>query len=337
MYRLSFLILLLICGSNLIAQNPHGEELKIDCKACHNPGGWNIDRQTLTFEHDTVGFNLEFRHAETDCMDCHKTLVFNDAQTDCVACHEDVHSMSVGDDCARCHTPSNWLVDNIPEIHEQNGFPLVGGHFSVSCVDCHKSETNLRWDRIGNDCVECHLDNYNNSTEPDHIAAGFSTDCVICHEPVSDSWGNANFHFFFALTGVHDVPDCNQCHTGTDYANISSDCAFCHQEDYNNAQSVDHQTLNLSTDCTQCHTLDPGWTPAKFSDHDGQFFPIYSGKHQGEWSVCTDCHTNPNDYSDDSCIICHSDKNELAKDHDKVSGYSFDSDACYACHPTGDE
>lgn len=337
MHRLSLLALLLFCIFKLNAQNPHGENLIIDCKDCHNSDSWSINRAEISFNHASTGFILEGQHTIADCIDCHENLVFENAQDDCVSCHQDVHSMSVGNDCIRCHDASNWLVDNIPEIHEQVGFPLVAAHGSLSCVDCHTSETLLRWDRIGNDCVSCHLNDFNTATEPDHIAAGFSTDCTSCHEPNSDEWGNANFHFFFPLVGVHDIPDCNACHTTGDFFHASSECVSCHMDDYNNAQSVNHQILNLSTDCTQCHTTDPDWRPAKFDDHDGEFFPIYSGKHQGVWNECVDCHINVNNYKDDSCIICHNDQNDLADEHKDEPDYIFDNDACFFCHPTGEK
>ncbi len=338
MYRLSSLILFLLLAGNAWAQNPHGPDLKIDCKACHTTGSWKIDREQLSFNHDTVGFELEYRHDEIDCRECHTTLVFNEVESNCVSCHEDVHSMSVGDDCARCHTSKNWLVDNIPEIHEENGFPLAGAHFSLACVDCHDSETGLRWERLGNDCFSCHDDTYYSTTAPNHEASGFSTDCIQCHDPLSVSWtGSDNFHFFFPLTDGHDIADCTACHKGASYSDISPECISCHQDDYNNAQSVDHAGLNFSTDCTQCHGMGPGWSPARFDNHDDNLFPIYSGNHQGVWNTCTDCHLNPNDYSQFSCIICHDNQAELADDHNDVNGYAFNDEACFSCHPKGEE
>jgi len=77
---------------------------------------------------------------------------------DCASCHVDIHSQSVGNDCVRCHTSETWLVDNIPELHEENGFPLIGSHSNLSCVECHTSETTLRFDRVGNECISCHRD-----------------------------------------------------------------------------------------------------------------------------------------------------------------------------------
>jgi len=67
------------------------------------------------------------------------------------------------------------------------------------------------------------------------------------------------------------------------------------------------------------------------------FFPIYSGKHRGEWSSCTECHTNTSSYAAFSCIDCHEhdDQNNVNDDHNGVSGYSYTSTACLNCHPDG--
>jgi hypothetical protein len=52
-----------------------------------------------------------------------------------------------------------------------------------------------------------------------------------------------------------------------------------------------------------------------------------------------DCHINSGNYSSFSCINCHehSNRGEVDDDHSEVSGYSYESNACYSCHPTGDD
>ncbi len=338
MYRLSFVIAV-VFWTNFVAgqdKNIHGEDLKVDCKACHNAKGWEVEIATISFDHETTSFVLEGQHAVTDCKACHETLVFSEAESDCASCHEDVHNMSVGNDCMRCHSSNNWLVDHIPELHEQNGFPLVGAHTMLSCVDCHLSETNLRWDRLGSDCDNCHLDTYNATTNPDHRASNFSIACDECHDALSLNWGAGSFHFFFALTEGHDIVDCNACHLNpNDYGSTSPDCASCHLDNYNNTTNPNHPGLGFSTNCALCHSTSLGWKPATFEDHD-PIFPIYSGKHKGTWNSCTTCHLNPNDYKEQSCIVCHNDQADLDDEHNDVSNYVYESNACYTCHPTGD-
>jgi len=318
------------------AQSPHGESFKVDCATCHTPLTWEIDIDTFKFDHDTTRFALEGVHLSVDCKTCHTTLLFDEAPTQCIACHSDVHSMSVGNDCARCHTSENWLVDNIPELHEANGFPLVGSHGGVSCVDCHFSENQLRFDRIGNDCVSCHFEDFQNTMEPNHEEIGFSTNCSDCHDPFIADW-NTTFinHDFFPLTEGHDIQDCAACHNLNDYSDISAECIACHKEDFQNTVNPDHQTANFSTDCASCHTTDLNWMPASYLQHDAEHFPIYSGEHQGEWNDCVDCHLNPNNFAEFTCVACHTNP-ETDNEHQGIPGYRYEDSACLACHPNGE-
>lgn len=485
MYRLSFLVLLvaLMCNANAQEKKSHGSDFKMDCKACHNPGGWKVETNKIAFKHETTNFKLQDQHATADCKKCHQTLVFSEAKSECVTCHKDVHSMSVGNDCVRCHTSKNWLVNNVQQLHEQNGFQMAGAHTVLSCIDCHKSETNQRWDRIGNDCASCHQKNFNTTTSPNHKLSGFSTNCSDCHEPISTTWGGGNFHYFFSLTQGHDTRDCAKCHEGNnyktakpdcischtkdynnatnpkhsgppfgtncaschttnkgwkpvtvnfhtkfplteshninecakchdpnnygaakpecaschmndynatsnpkhtqpafgtncaechstkpgwkpvstnfhtkfqltlghsitdcskchdpnDYSKASSDCASCHTTTYNNTTNPKHATSGFGTNCALCHTTNKGWKPAQMTNHDGTFFPIYSGEHRGKWSSCVECHLNLNNYAQFSCINCHEHSNSgsVANDHKGVANYSFNSNSCLNCHPKG--
>lgn len=414
MHRLSSIILLLLSVGVAYAQteSPHGPELGVNCGDCHNPGGWTEINETMAFNHDTTNFPLTGAHDQVDCKSCHQSLVFSEASLDCASCHTDIHSNSVGNDCARCHTPQTWLVDFIPELHEQHGFPLAGSHSNLSCVDCHMSEINLRFDRLGNECMNCHLEDYMATTAPNHTEVGFSTNCVDCHDPLGIAWStNAINHDFFPLTGGHNIQDCRVCHQSEVYSDISADCVSCHlddytatsnpnhsdpnvnfstdcmgchsinawspatydhsnyplvgahaqiandcvrchegnfvntpntcvgchQDDYDNANNPDHRTAQFPTDCEQCHN-ENGWSPSTF-DHDGLYFPIYSGNHQGVWTLCSECHINPNNFSVFSCIDCHehSNKNQVDDDHNDVNGYVYESNACYNCHPRGEE
>ncbi|MEW5844132.1 MAG: hypothetical protein AB1775_12805, partial [Bacteroidota bacterium] len=78
------------------------------------------------------------------------------------------------------------------------------------------------------------------------------------------------------------------------------------------------------------------WTPSTFN-HDGQYFPIYSGKHNGKWTLCSDCHTNSTNFKVFTCINCHehSDKTKVDGKHSGVSGYVYSATSCYTCHPAG--
>lgn len=336
MYRKIFhiaLIILLFPFQETSGQNPHGEAFKVDCKSCHNPDGWEIKDQDLIFNHDTTGFVLEGRHSETSCISCHETLVFSEATGECINCHTDVHNMSVGDDCRRCHTSENWLVDNIPELHEQNGFPLFGAHDMISCMECHGSQLSLQWTRIGNQCADCHMSDYQATSSPNHVVSGLSTECIDCHLPVNDAWTGSEgiFHAYFPLTEGHDIQDCATCHIDYNYAQTSSDCVDCHQTDYENTQNPNHLAANFSTDCAGCHTTLPGWRPATIGgDEFHDFFPLTLGHNLTE---CASCH-NINDYADISneCASCHiEDFNGTQNPNHLSSNFST---RCTDCHTT---
>ncbi|MEZ4875729.1 MAG: hypothetical protein R2793_09850 [Flavobacteriaceae bacterium] len=328
MYRLSFAIALFWAVLPGYAQSPHGDGLKIDCAQCHNPSGWTIDAETITFDHGTTNFELEGTHATTDCKLCHTTLVFNEVKSDCISCHLDVHGMTVGNDCMRCHDSNSWLVANIPELHEENGFPLIGTHSNLSCVDCHFSESSLRFDRIGNECISCHLDDYASAQNPNHITNGFSQDCLECHTPFDSDWDSQIFnHDFFPLTLGHDIQDCSRCHDVTNFSNISAECVFCHQEDYAQTSNPNHASTNFTTDCVMCHTTNPGWTPAIF-DHG--FFPLTLGH---DIENCNACHINGNyNNTPTDCFACHQNDYVATTNPDHEAA-NFPTN-CVACHTT---
>ena len=229
MRRLSYTIIALLFLGTALAQetSPHGESSELsDCKTCHVAGDWWTLTSPLQFDHDTTSFQLNGTHEQVDCKACHQTLVFDQTSSDCASCHEDIHSGSVGRDCARCHDESTWLVNIVPEIHEQNGFALTGSHSTLSCVDCHANEVNLRFDRLGNDCINCHLEDYNQAQNPNHIEKGYSTDCTECHDAIAFGWDDQMLdHDFFPLLGGHDAVACTDCHGVGGYDDdIPSDC-----------------------------------------------------------------------------------------------------------------
>ncbi len=329
MYRLPLIILSFLMVTSVFAQSPHGEDLKINCNQCHNPSGWELDVYLMRFNHNKTDFKLEGAHTQTDCKACHESLVFSEAPNQCASCHNDIHSMSVGNDCAQCHTSKTWIVDNVQEIHEENGFPLIGAHSSLSCVACHTAETNLRFDRIGNDCISCHQQDYDATQSPNHTKSNFSTDCIECHNPLGNGWSTNSIgnHDFFPLTQGHDIQDCTQCHKTANYSDADPNCISCHQTDYDSTTDPNHSNIGFSTDCASCHTTNPGWTPATIN-HD--FFPLTQGH---DIQDCTQCHKTAN-YSDadPNCVSCHqTDYDGTTDPNHSNTGFSTD---CASCHTT---
>ena len=304
-----------------------------DCASCHttNPG-WTPS----TFDHSS--FPLTDGHDIQDCTACHTAGNFTNISPDCVSCHQTNFDNTTNPnhtgagfdtDCAKCHTPSGWT----PSSFDHSVFPLTLGHNIQDCNACH---TEPVYANQSPNCVSCHQTNFDNTTNPNHVIGGFPTDCASCHT-TNPGWSPATFdHTNFPLTLGHDIQDCNACHTTGNFSDASPDCVSCHQTDFNNTTNPNHSAAGFPTDCVSCHTTNPGWTPSTF-DHDGQYFPIYTGKHQGEWNTCSECHTVANNFTSFSCIDCHEHNNQasLANEHNGVANYTYQSTACFDCHPTG--
>jgi hypothetical protein len=305
MRKLILYILFSTFAVTTFARNsPHGANFKIDCAVCHTVDNWKKIKDG-GFNHNKTRFPLVGQHKTANCRQCHKSLDFSKAPTDCASCHTDIHQGTVGRDCQRCHKPTSWIVSNIKQIHRQTGFPLVGAHATADCNRCHVSASLLRFDNIRTDCYACHKAQYDATQVPNHRQVGFDTDCARCHNMVGRDWnsfGKGFDHGGFPLTGGHKLA-CDACHIDNNYkVKLSPNCSSCHGVDNSNPVAA-HQTKFKAYDCSACHSP-KGWNVISFKQHDGSFGKIYSGKHKGKWSSCTDCHSNDANYTV-SCKKCH--------------------------------
>jgi len=217
---LSLLILnLLTLFQEKTVSQPHGNDFRLSCSICHSSKGWHVDKEIYSFNHGSTSFPLIGEHKQVNCRECHPTLIFRDAKTQCSDCHNDIHQGTVGLDCSRCHTPESWLVENINEIHRMSRFPLEGAHRTAVCSDCHSSESMVRFDIPGVNCVDCHRQDYLSAQEPNHVKAGFPEDCNQCHRVNSFQWTETEFtHEMFPLVQGHANAKCNDCHTTIRYS-----------------------------------------------------------------------------------------------------------------------
>ncbi|MGB8491588.1 MAG: hypothetical protein WCE64_11085 [Bacteroidales bacterium] len=306
-----------------------------DCAACH---------LMTSFQWTGAGFNHNFfplilGHSALKCSDCHTTSNYRDARSDCYSCHQKDYAATTNPnhiasnfptDCKQCHTLNRgWQ----PATFDHSIFPLTLGHASVTCISCHVGGN---YTSISPDCSSCHLTDYNNTTNPNHKSLNFPLTCNTCHT-TNPGWAPATFdHGSFPLTLGHASVACASCHIGGNYTSTSTVCSSCHLTDYNNTTNPAHKTLNFSTTCTDCHTTNPGWTPAAYKQHDSQFFPIYSGRHQGTWTSCSICHPQPSNYGVFTCISCHEhSQGNTDPHHTDVRGYVYSATSCYSCHSTG--
>jgi hypothetical protein len=306
------------------------------CESCHTTTRW----PGAVFDHNGTQFPLTGAHRAATCQDCHADGVYDGKPTTCVSCHQADYSGTTNPphaasgfstQCETCHTTTQFTgaVFN----HDATQFPLTGAHRAATCQNCHSDGV---YDGKPTTCVSCHTTDYSASTNPHHAAAGFLTTCETCH--TTTQWAGAPYNHSatsFPLTGAHVGQPCISCHASKVYDGLPATCVACHLPDYNATTNPVHAAAKFPTTCESCHTTTQ-WPGATFA-HDATWFPIYSGKHQGKWRTCADCHVNASNFQVFTCLLCHphSDKTKTDNDHQGTAGYSYDSIKCYACHPRG--
>lgn len=327
----------------------HRGNLGTACIQCHRPTSF-ADIQGLAI-HAGTSFPLTGTHLQVSCETCHmddRGGAFTPVAADCLACHRsDYRETSAGIDhvaaafptnCEQCHTTLTW-TGGVAFDHPaaSAGYPLIEAHALAPCADCHDFQTSsIRWAPAGpDDCVACHQADYNS----EHGGSGYPTECATCH--TQTNW-DATFDHIRASNGyplveAHAQAPCASCHDPQTAAvrwtpSGPDDCIACHQADYN----TEHAGTGFPTTCLTCHNQ-TNWN-ASFTDHDDQFFPIFAGAHREKWDDCTTCHINPSSYQVFSCLNCHEhNKTSMDEKHREESGYAYDSQRCYNCHPRGSE
>ncbi len=300
-----------------------------NCAACHGTTAW----APSIFAHEL--WPLTGKHLETDCLACHKGKVYSGIASACVDCHQpqydaatnpDHRALSFPTTCEKCHSTAGWR----PAATDHTFWPLEGKHATTECTACHIDNI---YAGTPTECVGCHKPQYDAATNPDHIASGFPTTCETCHSAVA--WQPASFdHTTWPLEGKHATTDCASCHIGGVYAGTSRQCVGCHKPQYDATTNPDHIASGFPTTCETCHSP-ASWATNTFPQHNG-LFPL-SGKHGG--LSCSTCHTSGQSFSQFSCVSggCHGKARTDSKHIGEVSGYTYDSAACYRCHPNGRE
>ncbi|MGE3165241.1 MAG: hypothetical protein AB7O52_10075 [Planctomycetota bacterium] len=301
-------------AASAVAFNHIASGLNTDCERCHTPLGWG----GASIRHDS--FPLIGGHAGRGCQECHVGGVFAGLSTHCYSCHQADYSaaplhaaLGYPTTCENCHSVFGW--DGAFVAHD--AFPLTGGHSGLDCAQCHPPGT---FRGLSSQCITCHQGDFN--TAPDHVNLGFSTQCELCHS--TQTWSGAVIdHSVFPLSGGHGGLQCTQCHTGG-FLGIDPACSSCHAGDF--AMAPDHMSLNFPMQCENCHNT-TSWNNVSFV----HAFPL-----QDEHNVpCNQCHTTSMT-TVFNCLSCHP-QSETDPDHDEVDGYVYESNACYSCHPDGDD
>ncbi|MCB0687274.1 MAG: hypothetical protein KDC53_12145 [Saprospiraceae bacterium] len=296
------------------------------CIECHNDHhGRNFEIVHFdenNFNHELTGYELEGKHGDTKCLDCHKKsfidnpvvqqkeFTFLGLNTDCRKCHEDSHQGSLSNNCASCHGFDSFKPAE-KFNHDNSKFALKGKHLEIDCIECHpiiqkngKDFQEFKGIEFTS-CSSCHDDAHQGA---------FGKNCSECH--TEESWhyfkelGNFNHNkTHFPLTGRHRNTDCLDCHkNGTNNQSPfkefttwkTFDCAQCHD---------DVHEEKLGTDCKNCHSTQSFTRLNKENtfDHSKTDYAL-EGKHQ--MVDCNQCHTSNHKIEPlefDRCNQCHDD------------------------------
>jgi hypothetical protein len=282
---------------------PHASSgIPTTCAVCHSTTAW----QPATFDHSKTVFPLTGAHVTVPCASCHINGNYTTTPTDCYGCHAKDYDGTTSPPhaaaaypttCLTCHTTANWTSSSWN--HSRTGFALTGFHTTIACTACH---VNNNYSLTNPACSACHMPDYNGTTSPPHAAAGYPTDCTMCHSTTnwtSSTWNHSSTGF--ALTGFHTTILCSACHVNNNYALSNPACSACHMPDYNGTTNPPHAASGFPTTCDTCHST-TDWTGATF-DHSKTIFPLL-GAHLTV--PCASCHVN-NNYTTvpTDCWSCH--------------------------------
>ncbi len=312
----------------------HRGELGATCERCHMPQSWLVP--DMPDRHSQTRFPLLGAHRAASCRDCHVSQERNEyrgVSTDCYSCHRQQYEATLapahvqagfGTDCVACHTVDalQWGGEF---NHAMTGFPLMGAHAAVPCTGCHRGN---QFKGTPTQCIGCHQGDFNATTDPAHVAGGFSTACASCH--TMSAWRPATFDHNttpFVLTGAHIAVPCVACHTGNRFKGTPTDCVGCHQADYNGTTNPVHASAGIPTTCATCHSTQ-AWQPATF-DHSNTGFPL-TGAHTTV--ACNLCHASGYANAPTQCYGCHQQDFTATTNPPHVS-QGFPTD-CQTCHST---
>lgn len=292
------------------------------CEKCHSETKWDKD---LTFDHNDrkyTKFDLEDKHKETKCNECHKKpKEVEELQTTCISCHkkDDKHKGSLGEKCADCHNAKDWKDQPGFDHNKDTKFPLYSKHKDAKCKECHT--TGLKFEKVAMNCYSCHK----RADEDKGHKGNYGEKCEKCHKETKwkESIFNHDKDTKYILNYKHKDVKCNDCHNmGKLYEHKLTDkCFDCHKK---TDDDKGHKG-NLGKDCEKCHN-EKGWKEVDF-DHDKDTKYPLKWKHKDV--KCAECHTAKNNYREKTptdCYSCHK-KTDDEKGHKGSLGKD-----CAKCH-----
>ena len=163
--------------------------------------------------------------------------------------------------------------------HHGTKFPLTGAHVPVACAQCHVGG---RFAGTPTDCVGLPPRDFQRTTNPNHVAAGFPQTCATCHTTAALDGGHLQPHAgtSFPLTGAHVQVACAQCHVGGRFAGTPTVCSGCHLATFQKTTNPNHVTAGFPQTCDTCHTT-TALEAATFDHASTQVSPHRCPRHGG--------------------------------------------------------
>ena len=329
---------------NASGPNHVADGFSTECQNCHRMNGW----RPATIPNHEIYFPIyNGNHAGVwnSCATCHINPS-NNQDFSCLNCHEhNQNDMDGGHgsmpgyaynsaDCYLCH-PDGRASDF--KEHDAQFFPIYSGsHASEwsSCTECH----NVPTDRKQFNCLSCHVHRQEEMDGKHGDMTGYGYDSRLCYEchpqGLKGQFAAHDAEFFPIFSGRHSGTwnDCLECHTLSSDRKMY-DCLTCHPG--GDVDPVHNGMTGYVYESTSCYSCHPTGEAGSFTAHDGQYFPIFSGRHRGTWGDCIECHTNPGDKKLYDCLTCHPG-GDVDPVHNGMTGYLYESSSCYTCHPTGE-
>jgi hypothetical protein len=226
------------------------------CEGCHTVNGFRPATYGIR-DHQSARFALKSAHAAVACQDCHRKgrregdWQFHFPDMACVGCHQNPHTgdfkeaagtefAPAKDVCESCHGVVSWRRLKTFD-HDKTGYPLVGAHQVLGCMDCHKAldpearPRQIPFKAASRKCSGCHED-----IHAGQFGSGDAVDCARCH--TANHWPASVFDHekgsTFSLRGAHQDVPCRLCHkaqksatgrTIATYKGTPRECAACHK------------------------------------------------------------------------------------------------------------
>jgi len=346
-------------------QEHHGRDFALVTDLAFQLAGF---RDRASFDHLSLGFTLDGKHAALACQECHEQADvkvlrkgenrFLGLDRACTTCHEDPHEGDMGQDCTSCHGQERPFGEVATFAHTSL-FPLEGVHGDLACLRCHEegsanaiSEEQAQSQRQTlaaagvRDCVSCHESPH----RMDFTLAG--QQCVDCHGLDQGAFASATIRMDeveheacgFSLAAPHAQLACVKCHAPESgnyeirFPGRTQDlCASCH-EDPHKDQFL--ETGADVTDCLTCHQRQ-AFQPSLFDRkrHRQAAFALDGAHLQAD---CTACHQKQRLANGSHAVLFRGLERECSSCHQNVHGQGFTAKVprlgadpdCASCHDT---